>query len=440
MSIRHRNYYVFEAVKNKRMAGSVEMEHLKFTQESTKQNFYIWILLVFLTLPQLNPGFFGQIALTNTIINCLRVISSFIILIWMLAVKRKLSIIVLAIGLQQGYLLFRTVIAGGSVRDCVLSVVAILSVAMLYDVALEKRQVFLSSQLFCFEVVIYINLVTEILFPDSMYVTQDSMMFVSPKNWFLGFYNNHTQYFLPALMIAFLYGYETGKKLRTYILTLAIFISAVLVWSGGVLVALLGAGFVYIFFKNWTRIFNYYNYWLLHIVFFIFVILLKSQNMFKWLINDILGKWLSLELRMTLWDKYVGYILENFIFGYGVEDTIERKLKADMVWACHAHNQFLEIMYQGGVINLLLFLVIIIIAGRNLYKYRNTKESKIISAAFLGWCLHGLVEPFMTPFLMGMFIVAYYSNIKNGASVPDGSVNYWKNVFQKLKEHINKSR
>lgn len=422
------------------------MERMKlnkiFTYENAKWDSYLWIVLVLLTLPQLNPKYLGEFVFSNVIVNCLRVISSLVILFWMFAVKRKLSVIVLVIGLQQGYLLLCTFIAGGAVRDCMLSVVAVLSVVMLYDVALEKWEVFLSSQLFCFEVVIYINLLTEIVFPDSLYVTQDEIMHVVlRKNWFLGFYNNHTQYFLPALMIAFLYKYKTGKKLRTYILTLAIFVSAVLVWSGGVLVALLGISIVYTFFKNWTKIFNYYNYWLLHLVFFISVILLKSQIIFKWLIDDMLGKWHSLEVRMELWDRYIEeFIPQKIIFGYGIEDSIERKMKVEMKWACHAHNQLLEVLYQGGIINLVLFLIIIIIVGRNIYQYRNTEESKIISTAFLGWCLHGLVEPFMTPFLMGMFVVAYYSNTENGAIISDGTIDFWKGVFQKLKGRISIKR
>lgn len=411
-----------------------------FTLDGKNRDSYIWVILVLLTLPQLNPSYLGQFVLSNAVINCLRVLSSVIILVWLLAVKRRFSVIVLVIGIQQGYILLRTVIVGGEIRDCLLSVVAVLSIVMLYDVGLEEGRIFLSAQLFCFEAVIYINLVTEIIFPDSLYVTQDAVMYVLKKNWFLGYYNNHTQYFLPALLIAFLYKYKTGKRLRTYILTLAIFVSAILVWSGGVLIALLGVALGYIFFKNWTKIFNYYGYWMLQIAFYVFVILLKCQNIFKWLIDGILGKWGSLESRMALWDKYKGYILENFIFGYGVENSVERKLKADVMWACHAHNQLLEVMYQGGMINLILFSIIIIIAGRNIYKYRNTQESKIISIAFLGWCLHSLVEPFMTPFLMGMFVIAYYGNIENGDVIPDGTIDYWKGVFQKLKGRIKANK
>lgn len=132
----------------------------------------------------------------------------------------------------------------------------------------------------------------------------------------------------------------------------------------------------------------------------------------------------------------MGFISEKFIFGHGIEIPIVRQMKAATDWAYHAHNQFLEILYQGGIINLILFTIIVIVAGKNVYRYRDTEESKIISVAFLGWCIHGLVEPFMTSFLMGMFVIAYHSNVRNGAVVPEWTFIYWKGILMNLLARI----
>ena len=82
---------------------------------------------------------------------------------------------------------------------------------------------------------------------------------------------------------------------------------------------------------------------------------------------------------------------------------------ADVVVMLYAVLSF-EILYQGGGIGLCIWITIVIVAGRRIYKYRNTNESKIIATAFLGWCVATLVEPFTSCFLMGMFVVAYHSN------------------------------
>ena len=375
---------------------------------------YRCLILVFLTLPHFNPSSLREVYAAEFMINCWRVVSAVLILGWFVLIKRRISRIAIIIGIQQIFLLLVTIICHGAIRDAVVTVASVLSVVLLYDLAIEERKDFLSSQLLCFEIIVYINLVTEIFFPDTLYlpeVTAQSLDVHVGDYWFLGFRNVHSQYFIPGLMIAFLYKWETGHKVRTYLLTAAIFISALLAWSGGVLVALFGMAGVYILCRNRTKVFHYFHYWMLHVLFFLFVILFKMQNLLRWLIDGVLGKWRSLEVRMMLWDTYLKeYIPEKFLCGHGIELPITRQLKVNITWAGAAHNQLLEIMYQGGIVNLMLFCAIVVIAGRKLYQYRGEEESKIIAVAFLGWCLHGLVDPFMTPFLMAMFVIAYHSN------------------------------
>lgn len=379
------------------------------TPRISKKNTSQWLLLVLLTLPHLKPGYFEQSPLMDLIFNLWRIVSFAIIIARLVFVKQKISAIVVLICIQQTFILGVTLLNEGDIYICAVSVFSIISIVLLYDGMRYDREVFLSSQLFCFELMIYINLITELLFPDGMYATHESL-FVSNRHWFLGFYNNHTVYFIPAFMFAWLYKETTGKKLRTYFLTCVIFISALLVWSGGVLMALFGMAFVYVLLKNRTRLFHYYTYWSIHVFFYLFIVVLKLQDVFQWLIDGVLGKWRSLLLRMTLWDRTRGFISEAPLFGHGVFNAITRQLENGFNWAGHAHNLLLELLYQGGLVYLALWVTIVIVAGKKLYRYRNTMESKIIAIAFFGWCLATLVEPFTSPFLMGMFIIAYYSN------------------------------
>lgn len=379
-----------------------------------------WLQLVLLTLPLLKPDYFDHIPVMDRFFNLWRVASFAFIVVRLVLVKRKISIVAMLICIQQVFLFSVTLFNRGNIYFYAVSAFPVLSVVLLYDGMRYDKETFLSSQLFCFELVICINLITELLFPGGLYVEKAGINRVHVQNWFLGFYNNHTKFFIPALMFAWLYKEFTGKKLRTYCLTIVIFVSALLVWSGGVLVALFGMAFTYVLLKNRTCLFHYYTYWSIHIFFFLFVVVLKFQNVFQWLIEGVLDKWESLLLRISLWDKTMGFILDAPLFGHGVLDWDARRLEAGMNWAAHAHNLLLELLYQGGLVNLLLWIIIVIVAGKKLYQYRNTMESKIIAVAFFGWCLAALVEPLTMPFLMGMFIVAYYSNKNahgNGAAL-----------------------
>mgnify|MGYP002422511346 CR=1 FL=1 len=368
----------------------------------SKKQFKYWVATVLLTFPYLKTGFFQQNYTLDLVMDTWKALSFVIVLGWYCLARRKVSKMVMLFMVMEGYLLINTIAHGGNLRSCANSVFTILGVALLYDMLEDFKDEFLSAQLFCFEIMIYINLFTEIAFPNGLY--RGTMY---SANWFLGYYNIHTRYFIPALMIAYIYMNYTGKRVRTYLLTVAVFLSAILVWSGGVIVSMGGMAITYVLFKNRARIFNYFNYWMIHLIFFVLIIVMKLQNYFRWLIDDVLGKWRSLEGRMLIWHADIELIKKSFLVGYGIEYDEARRRYFD--WALHSHNQLLEILYDGGIVYFISMIAIIVMAGKCLNRYKNSEIVKVISIAFLGWCIHGLVEPHITPFLMGMFIIAYHS-------------------------------
>lgn len=369
-----------------------------------------WLLLVFLTLPHMKPAYLAQFPAVDLIIDILRGASFLAIVFWYVIKRKSVSLVIVLVAVWQTFLVYSTLMHKGEVYNCLVTAFSILSVMLLYDVAYNyRKETFLSAQLFCFELIIYINLMTELIYPDGLYSWGNGLVSYN-NNWFLGLYNTHTRYYFPALLFAWLYKEATGKKIRAYAILAAIWVASIRVWSGGTILSLGIMVVAYVFLANQTRIFNYYNYWALHILFFVFVIMLKLQNYFIWLLDDVLGKWGSLISRMNLWDSVIRLIQKSPIIGHGIVDDVTRSLESGVIFGGHAHNMLLELLYQGGIINLILWGAIVIVAGRKLYKYRDSNESKIIATAFLGWCVHTLVEPFTTPFLMGMFVIAYRSN------------------------------
>ena len=286
---------------------------------------------------------------------------------------------------------------------------SIFSVVFLYDSTDDNPKVFLSALLFCFEIAIYINFITILLFPKGMYRPAETQLFITNLNYFLGYYNNLDQYFTPALVTAWLYAELTGKRLRTLIMTAVVGVSALLLWSGGILLSIFTMFllYAYMYMKvGLPRLVHYTTCWLIHPVFFASIILLKLQLNFYWLIDGVLHKWNSLLTRMELWNKLIILISDYPIFGHGVLSPLNRERESGFYFAIHAHNMLLEILYQGGLIYFVLFTALVICAGRELLLYRNTKVAQILTIGFLGWCIHSTVEPYITSFLMGMFVLA----------------------------------
>ncbi len=389
------------------------MDQIRVKRESVLRvnimNAGYWLLLVFLTLPHMKPAYLARIPSVDLIFDVLRG-TSFLIIVFWYGIKRKpVSIIIVLAAVWRAFLVYSTYVHEGEVYNCLVMSFSIMSVILLYDVAYKsEKTTFISAQLFCFELIIYINLLTEILFPEGLYTEISTI--VHTKNWFLGYYNNHSQYFIPALMFAWLNWANSGKLFRSILLTAAIYVSAVLAWSGGVLLSLACMTLVFLFFKNRTKILNYYVYWSGHIIFFFSVYIFHIHEWFHWLLVDILGKMGSLTSRIMMWERTLKLIGRSPIIGYGMQNVYTRAAELHYAHGVHAHNMLLEQLYQGGVIGLMLWVIVIIVSGRKLIKYGYTMESKIISTAFLGWCVATLVEPFTTPFLMGMFVIAYRSN------------------------------
>lgn len=383
------------------------IKHPKQFQLNRKDVAY-WLFLVLMTLPHLEPLYLDTFPSIGMIFTLMKAATLLIMCFCFLLTRRKISYVILLTVAWRGVLVLSTVLHDGQVYGSIASSLSILSVMLLYELTYtQKNTTFLSAQLFCFEIVIYINFITELIFPNGMYLNET---FPYGPNWFLGYYNSYTVYCIPALMFAWLYKEKTDKKFRTYFLTVIIIASDIVVFAGGFTMALASMGIVYIFFKGRTRIFNYINYWMLHIIFLVFIIVLKLQNLFFVLLNDILGKWSSLLSRMNIWDQTFRFIFKSPWIGYGSQEKTRRLMEFHSNWMIHSHNMFLEMLYQVGIIGLILFAAVVIVAGRNLMKHRDTNESKIIATAFLGWCICTLVEPFTSSFLMGMFVIAYHSN------------------------------
>lgn len=328
-----------------------------------------WLFFVILTIPHINPGYLNQIPFAEMLIDGWRLASFAIIFVLAILKKGQLSLAAILIFLQQLYILLITVVHGGDIYGCMTVVFSTVSVVLLYTVGLNAsdRDMFISAQLFCFECAVYMNLVTVFLYPDTMYIEHNSL-FVSTKNWFLGYYNNYSQYFIPALMFAWLHKAVSGKIFRAYLLTVAIFVTAVLTWSGGVLVCLFGMAIMYLILKDYTGIFNGYSCWSIHILFWAFISIIATQRWIRWLIGEVLGKWNSFLLRLSMWKRAGELIGEAPILGHGIKDSISREVEVGFRWAMHAHNMVLEILYQGGLVNLLLWVLIIIVSGNIIWK------------------------------------------------------------------------
>ena len=188
---------------------------------------------VLLILPHINPAYFDLIPFLNMLFNVARLASFYFIAIRLFIIRHRISGVTLLILCIETYILFVTMLRQGEVYLHLVNMFSLLSVVFLYETMDDKPEIFLSSLLFCFEIAVYVNFLTVLLYPDGMYDSRATQLFISHRNYFLGYYNNLDKYFIPALVTAWLYAELTGKRLRTFVMMAIVCTSTLLLWSGG---------------------------------------------------------------------------------------------------------------------------------------------------------------------------------------------------------------
>ena len=260
--------------------------------------------------------------------------------------------------------------------------------------------------LLCFEIFIYINFATLIIFPDGMYLTETTNF-----NWFLGYDNTHVVYYLPALLIALIYMEMTNKRIRGSLLIIVIIFSCLMRWAATTIMgtAIFLVLLIPIFRKN-IRIFNFKTYMIVTFIIFVTMVLLRLQNYLSFLIVDILGKDLTFRNRTPLWDTTIEYIKENILLGYGWQSNDVRHIMYNSSSVISAHNQILEYVYLGGIPLISIYIYMIFYINKISSKLKENKIIQYISIAFFALQIMYIAEVFINPIIYIILIIALYGD------------------------------
>ncbi|MDO4243411.1 MAG: O-antigen ligase family protein [Actinomyces sp.] len=102
----------------------------------------------------------------------------------------------------------------------------------------------------------------------------------------------------------------------------------------------------------------------LGVVISLLVVVLRVQTAFASAIHVLLGKSVNLTGRTDIWDTAFPILGRSPLLGYGINDSFGAFVPgaAGLLW--QAHNQYLQIIHDGGLLALGLFLALLMAAGR----------------------------------------------------------------------------
>lgn len=254
-----------------------------------------------------------------------------------------------------------------------------------------------------------INLATVALWPDGI---MDGL-------YFIGIRTRFTELVLTAILFSLIRDQMEGKRisLRTAFV-LAMSIASILIeWVAAAIIGMALCLLSYILLMRsqlFTRFLTLTRALVLSLAVNVAVVVFNVQKYFSWVFVNLLGKDVSLTYRTELWVLALTQILKRPIFGYGesVDGTFIQWWRSGRLW--QAHNQWLQLLHDGGIVCALCFAAIIVICSYELRKSKQQRIAKLMLSGMIAFFTMMIAEIYSyTPYL---FLLLFFAGSINRIS------------------------
>lgn len=389
------------------------------------------LLMQIPALDYINP----TLGLLNDILRCIG--ASVVLFFFFRRRKISLSIITGMILLMMGELLVSTVLHRGDLKDWFVAAASVISFGMLFEMTLSKSIRYIKAMMVVMEILTYLHLLLILLFPGGLYAYNGHHEF-----WLFGQKNLALPYLLIAYVTAFCYGYAGGSKIREYGIYVSGIVSSILVHSSTSTVGLILLVVLFLFIKSGIK-FN--AYWLLgiNLAFYLLIVVFRMQiPILKYFVENVLHKTVTLTGRDAIWDMALFYIRKQPLLGYGFQGNNLNEFSAfGSRWNLYAHNQILQELFDGGIIQLLLYVILILIICRRLNKHRKGMFVQCMIVTLFALNVMFIAEGYRAKILYLVYYFAYYA--QNMESLIESSrckSRLRKDIYFKSNAHWNQQK
>ena len=277
------------------------------------------LFLLFLILPFFKPEYLSmKINILSALFFILQIISFSYCILYFIK-KKYISKILLLIILYFGLLAIPTFLYNSdNLLEYFKIVLSTIGICFVFDLGLKfYTKNFLKTINYLLLTYILINFFTIVLFPNGMYIRKVSLY---TENWFLGYKNDHILYIFPYIILMITNCIYNKNKIdkKSIILFFICLLSILLVNSSTSIIGIFII-FIFIIFHssiNTNNIFHIKSYLFSYIVVYFGIIIFRVQNLFQFLIVNILGKKLTFTDRVYIWDNTIQFIKQKIFLGY----------------------------------------------------------------------------------------------------------------------------
>ena len=299
------------------------------------------VLAGFISIILVKPDYFRTLPMIDGIYDGLCVLIAFSLILFGV-LSRPLTKSRIWIFTFYGLVFLITIFSSGDVVTFMRQNCASLAMCLFFDIWLTKEPQILIDSSSILELLIYINLITILMFPEGMYKEG-----LYSQNWFLGYKNVQIRTILPIVCISTIRSYFKYEKinLRTFALIVCAGITMALIDSATALIGFIVFCSLFLLYHSkkraLPRIFSLWTGVIAVVVGFIAIVEIRIQDLFADFFNDVLNRSITFTGRISIWEKSITLFLKRPVFGYGYLTSDEYVSYYGAQYATHPHNCFL---------------------------------------------------------------------------------------------------
>ena len=354
---------------------------------------YLFLFIPFFFPEIISYRLNGVLVFLDVFGNVWRLASAGIVAAYYFLCSRKpCSGFILAVALYSAIMIVTSILMAGDVWISVIVFGTRVGMCMLLAMAMERRH--LGAISMYLKVLLIINFVCMLLFPDGFDPTHvnyrhDNMRF------FLGHKNALLMFMILALTLAFLQnGAIMNIKMKIW-LVVFLLSEFLCTSSTGMVLAVFFVPLILCPFQWIKKLFAAHEFAIYFIttsasiLLTLFYTKVTDLRVTQWLIEDVLGKQLTLSSRTLLWDMSWSRIFRSPWIGFGyVEGIVGGTIESP------AHNAVLMVIYCTGMLGLAGLLVLFYVTSHKGHISNSLRtEHTWVSVAIFIVLLDGFMEP-----------------------------------------------
>ncbi len=241
-----------------------------------------------------------------------------------------------------------------------------------------------------------------ILFPNGLYhtsLTWNEWSTSQEAQWIYGNKNNRIYWYIMLLMTAWERYVLNGKsKIWPTLISIGTIIAMMIVKSSTAttVAIVVGTGILISIYKKKEIRFSINSYLLVGICTVVTILVLAGSTGFlKIVVEGIFHKDMTFSNRSQVWQQVILLIAQKPFWGWGiVDDKAATGLLGSLTYV-NAHNQFLNCLWQGGIVLICIFGGIILCTARNINAIASDRYKLVFECVLVGLMIDMMFEVIM---------------------------------------------